>query len=198
MKRLSFALALIALSAALFAQAQTPSPDQAQTPSPDQAKAPGAPQQMAPQATLVTLNGTLTFIDDRPAIKTDTDTVYLEMPNFFKYAYFDGIKAGVAVKATGMLVTPPAFNQKPQDPKDGKAAAAAPATAQKPLSVLIAKEVTIGNKTYIIASDARDMVRAPEGAPRDGEPRAGGDQGQAQAGDQKGRGFGGFDFGPRP
>lgn len=167
MKRLSFVLVLVALAVALSAQAQpkgqTPGPDQRKDGDKDYAR-PIA----RPQAILVTLVGNLTFVDDRPAIKTGSDTALLEMPNFFKYAYFDGIKAGAAVKVTGRLITPPAFDNRPQADKageDAKATTEAPANALKALPILISKEVTIGEKTYIIVSGARESDRAPQGGP---------------------------------
>jgi hypothetical protein len=173
MKRLSFMLVLVALAVALSAQAQpkdqAPGPDQRKDGEKDYAR-PVA----RPQAVLVTLVGNLTFVDDRPAIKAGADTVLLEMPNFFKYAYFDGIKAGATVKVTGRLITPPASDNRPQADKageDAKAAAEAPVNTPKALPVLIAKEVTIGEKTYIIVSDAREMDRPPQGGPRDGDER---------------------------
>jgi hypothetical protein len=173
MKRFSFGLVLMALAVAISAQApakdQAPGPDQRKDGDKDYAR-PIA----RPQAVLVTLNGSLTFVDDRPAIKTGADTAFLVMPNFFKYAYFEGIKAGAAIKATGMLITPPAFDDKPMADKagqDAKAAAEAPANAPKALPVLIAKEVTIGEKTYIIVGEEREMNRPHQGGPREGDER---------------------------
>jgi hypothetical protein len=173
MKRLSFGFILIALAAALSAQAQArdqaPGSDQRKDGDKDYAR-----QIARPQAVLVTLVGNLTFVDDRPAIKTGDDTVLLEMPNFFKYAYFEGLKAGAAVKASGMLITPRAFSDKPQTDKGGqdvKAATEAPGNAPKALPVLIAKEVTIGEKTYIIVNEAREPDRAPQCVPREGAER---------------------------
>jgi hypothetical protein len=127
MRKATLAIALVAMALALSAQGQ---------------------KQSMPAmgiAAMTSLSGTLVFVDDRPSIKTDSGTVFLEMPDFFKYAYLDGIKAGAAVKATGMLVTPGA-------PQSGQA-------------ILVAKEVAIGAKTYIVVAGDPNSNRGPTMAP---------------------------------
>jgi hypothetical protein len=119
----------------------------------------GQPQSMSAMgiAALTSTSGTLVFVDDRPAIKADSGTVFLEMPDFFKYAYLDGIKAGATVKATGMLVSPGA-------PR-AMASAGSDKAPQSGQAVLVAKEVTIGAKTYIIVAGGPNPNRGPAGAP---------------------------------
>ena len=48
-----------------------------------------------------TLDGTLTFVDQVPAIKTKDATYIIRMPGFFRTAYLDGIKEGAALKLEG-------------------------------------------------------------------------------------------------
>lgn len=148
MKKLVFALALAACVAAL--SAQTPGPGAQQD------KRPNSPPPAA-QASKVTLSGVLAFVDERPAIKTDSATVLLEMPDFFKYAYFDGIKAGAAIKVTGALMAaPPALDDKGQSPSVGKPdAKTAAASAPLQLAAIDAQEVTIGASTYVIVAGPR-------------------------------------------
>jgi hypothetical protein len=150
MKKLVFALLLAVCATALFAQ--TPGPGSQQD------KMPNMPPEAAPM-NKVTVSGVLTFVDERPAIKTDTATVLLEMPDFFKYAYTDGIKAGAAIKVVGVLMTPPPAplgkNQAAAAGQPDPKTAAANASVQ--LAVINAQEVAIGSMTYVIvAGDARD------------------------------------------
>lgn len=152
MRKSLFALALIALSAALFAQAPAASKD-----------GPAGPAPQAAKAAQATLTGVLTFVDDRPAIKTDSGTIFLAMPDFYKYAYTDGIKAGSSVKATGLLIGQ-------GDAKDGGQ------------PTLVAKELSVGSKTYIVVGGAPSA--GPEGrGPGGPMPGPGGPQGD-QAADQ--------------
>lgn len=55
--------------------------------------------QAAPQAK--SLEGKLLFVDKYPALQTKDATYMLEMPQFFFYAYTDGIKEGATVKVDG-------------------------------------------------------------------------------------------------
>jgi hypothetical protein len=147
MKKLVFALALAACAAALSAQALGPGSQQDKMPNMLPQGSPSA----APM-NRVTVSGILTFVDDRPAIKTDTATVLLEMPDFFEYAYTDGIKAGATIKVVGALMTPPPA---PADKVQASAAGqpdtkAAAANASVPLAVIDAQEVMIGSRTYVI------------------------------------------------
>jgi len=48
-----------------------------------------------------TLEGTLAFIDGYPAIRTKDSTSLIGFPDFYYYAYTDGIKAGDKVKLEG-------------------------------------------------------------------------------------------------
>ncbi len=48
-----------------------------------------------------TLEGTLVFVDQVPAIKTKDATYIIRMPGFFRTAYIDGIKEGAAMKLEG-------------------------------------------------------------------------------------------------
>jgi hypothetical protein len=148
-------LATAAAVASAQAIAQAPANGGAQPPA--QGTLPQPPAQAA-------LSGSLVFVDDRPAIKTDSATVLLSMPRFFEYAYRDGFKAGAAIKAQGFLAQPQS---------DDKAA----------LGTLLVQELTIGNKTYIIVGGPGDG----KGAPRDGA--AGPDQGSQP--DPQGAGAGG-------
>ncbi len=100
----------------------------------------GAPAEFAPPRT-TTLNGFLAFANEKPVIRTDGRDVFLAMPEFYKYAYFAGFKAGIAVKATGFIIV--------QQEKDDKAAQ----------STLFAKEVVIGETTYIIVGSGPNDVR---------------------------------------
>lgn len=57
----------------------------------------------APQtaAQTKTLDGTLTFINNWPAIKAKDATYIIHMPGFFRTAYLDGIKDGATLKLEG-------------------------------------------------------------------------------------------------
>jgi hypothetical protein len=148
MRKASIILVLIALAAAVAAQGQAPAPQKD--------GAPGAPP-AASQPIEETLSGVLAFADDNPAIKTDSGTVLLSMPQFYKYAYEEGFKAGMAVKAKGFLLSPQSKADKSAQP------------------VLLAEEVTIGSKTYIIVGGGHEgpggaqpqPPKAPEGENRD-------------------------------
>jgi hypothetical protein len=87
--------------------------------------APYAQQQEAPKT--VTIEGKLVFIDSYPAVQTKDKTYILRMPRFYYYAYTDGIKEGVQVKAEGYEL--PAFPGQ-----------------EKPF--FAATKATIGAKTY--------------------------------------------------
>jgi hypothetical protein len=80
-------------------------------------------------APLVIETGVLVFVDHKPAIKTSSGTSFLMMPEFYKHAFFEGFKADMTVKATGYLVAAPNKSSHP---------------------TLVAREVVMGNKTYII------------------------------------------------
>jgi hypothetical protein len=166
MKKFTLAFVIAALAAALSAQAPASQKD----------GGPGMPPQ-AGKAVETTISGVLVFVDDKPAIKTDAGTVFLAMPDFYKYAYTDGIKAGVTVKATGMLIAQPA-GPAPDgavaapDAKGAKAASSDAKGAKAGESVIIAKEVSIGAKTYIIVGgqgpfgrqgDDRGPMAEPQG-----------------------------------
>lgn len=131
MKKLTLVIVLAVAAAALFAQG-----------------APGA----AAKPALTSVSGTLAFVDERPAIKTDSGTVYLVMPDFYKYAYLDGIKAGAAIKATGMVISDE--------------------------STMIAKEVSVGSKTYIIVGEGPRGERGGAAEPGQGREPGQGDQGR--------------------
>jgi hypothetical protein len=173
------ALVLAAAASSIFAEGQAPA-SQADG---SRAGAPNAAQ--AAKAEQVTLNGVLAFVDDKPAIKTESATVLLAMPDFFRYAYFDGFKAGVAVKARGLLVTPPERNADPSIP------------------TLIAEEVTIGSKTYVFPRAAQNGPGPDLGASNPGPsndkgkglsaPSASGSSGKGIGGDMGGPGDMGWD-----
>lgn len=57
----------------------------------------------APQtpAQTKTLDGTLTFVNQVPAIKTKDATYIFRMPGFYRTAYLDGIKEGATLKLEG-------------------------------------------------------------------------------------------------
>ena len=52
-------------------------------------------------AKTITLDGTLTFVNQAPAIKTKDATYIIRMPGFFRTAYIDGIKDGAVMKLEG-------------------------------------------------------------------------------------------------
>jgi hypothetical protein len=141
------------VAAIAFAQSQAPEQGQAQAAQAagqgvQQPPAPLAPPPAPPlPASKTTVLGVLAFVDSQPAIKTDGATVLLLMPRFYMYAYQKGYKAGVAIKATGMLASSP-----------DKAAPAA----------IVAEEVAIGSDTYIVVPADRPP------APRLGPPSFGG------------------------
>ena len=136
MRKIALLLIPLALSATVALNAQAPA---------------GTSPEARPVET--SLSGVLAFVDDKPAIKTDSGTLLLMFPDFFKYAYFEGYKAGVAIKAKGLLIAPPA---PPQD--------AALQTASPPSPKFIAKELTISAKTYIIVDGPPRP--SPKGHPR--------------------------------
>jgi hypothetical protein len=79
-----------------------------------------------------TLTGTLFFDNDRPGVKTSNGSVMLHMPDFFRYAYFEGIHPDSVVKVRGLV-------------RQSKVAGEH--------SIIHAREVSIGKKTYhIVAS----------------------------------------------
>jgi hypothetical protein len=121
-------LAIIMASLAVMAAPQ------GQSPATQKGQALGAPP-AGTQAVETTVTGILAFVGDAPAVKTDGGTVLLSMPDFFKYAYAQGFKAGISVKATGFL-------------SQGQQRADTSAKAGQ--SMIIAKEVVIGNTTFII------------------------------------------------
>jgi len=63
----------------------------------------GGPGYGAPlaNAQTKTLDGTLTFVNKVPAIKTKDATYIIRMPGFFRTAYLDGIKEGATMKLEG-------------------------------------------------------------------------------------------------
>jgi hypothetical protein len=127
----------------------------AQAPAPMKGDVPCGPPHAPPVVT--SLTGVLAFVDDKPAIKADSGTMLLIFPDFFRYAYFEGYKAGVAIKAKGILIAPPI---PPQD----TASQSIPAVPSK----FIAKELTIGAKTYIIVDGPpRHGMKGRGGPPKD-------------------------------
>jgi hypothetical protein len=139
MKRFGFLLLLALVGTLSFAQALPSQP------------APAAPR-------TVTVNGTLSFVGDRPALTVDGKTLILVMPRFYYYAYTDGIKAGAAVKAVGVEIDQPIG---PEPGRQGAAgqpapggnsgqASAAPAAKPADEALFIARELTVNGKTYVI------------------------------------------------
>lgn len=53
-----------------------------------------------------TLEGKLGFIDDNPVLETKDATYLLGFPNFYYYAYTDGIKKGATLKVDGYSFAP--------------------------------------------------------------------------------------------
>jgi hypothetical protein len=155
MKRAALAIMLGTAALALSAQA---------APAGKQAKG-QAPQGQALEAPKsATLSGVLAFSGEDPAVKTEADTVVLDMPKFYYYAYSDGLKAGMAVKVKGYLMK----------------AGGGDAEVE---SRLIVTEMTINGKTYVVpALPGRGGQRAGKmGGPGGGEgmpepPRSGGAQ----------------------
>jgi len=103
----------------------------------------------------VALSGVLAFVGDEPAIKTESGTVLIEMPRFYYYAYIDGLKAGMAVKATGLLIQAPAGDKSAQ-------------------SRLAATELSINGKTYVIVRAGAEAFGPGRGAPDRDDRGAGG------------------------
>ena len=60
-----------------------------------------------------TLEGKLGFIDDNPVLVTKDDTYVLGFPNFYFYAYTDGIKKGTTLKVEGYLFASSSSGDKP-------------------------------------------------------------------------------------
>ena len=154
MRRLKLVLILAALAAALAAQGQAPA-----QPKGGENGAPGLPPAFRPIET--TVSGALAFVGDSPAIKAEGGTVLLSMPNFYKYAYTEALKAGMTVKATGFLLEPQAAADKGD--KSAKA-------AQASQSVLIAKEVVIGDRTFIIVGGGPEGGGCGPQSPRGDQP----------------------------
>lgn len=127
MKRAAFAIMLCAAAIALGAQS-------ASTSKPAKGQGQGQQGQQGQALAAVkssTLSGVLAFSGEDPAIKTDADTVVLDMPKFYYYAYTDGLKAGMAVKVKGYLT---------------KAAGGDADTESR----LLVTEMTINGKTYVV------------------------------------------------
>ena len=63
----------------------------------------GGPGSAAPfaNAQVKTLEGTLTFVNQVPALKTKDATYIIRMPGFYRTAYIDGIKEGATMKLEG-------------------------------------------------------------------------------------------------
>ena len=63
----------------------------------------GGPGSASPfaNAKTITLDGTLTFVNQVPALKTKDATYIIRMPGFFRTAYIDGIKEGATMKLEG-------------------------------------------------------------------------------------------------
>jgi hypothetical protein len=74
-----------------------------------------------------TLLGTLFFEGDHPGVKTANGSVLLHMPDFFRYAYFEGIKPEAQVKVRGLVRQ---------------------SIVKGEHSVIHAREVSIGSKTF--------------------------------------------------
>lgn len=147
MKKSNLAILMTLVASSVFAQAPgTPAPGT-------------QPKGDRPTARIeVTVTGTLVFVDDRPAIKAaDGKTVFLEMPRFYYYAYTEGFKAGIPVKARGVLLSAPEGSGNPAQ------------------DVLAAGEVTIGGKTYVIVGGPQGMGRGPDSRPPMGPLPSGSD-----------------------
>jgi hypothetical protein len=134
MKRFAFSALICTAALALSAQSAPQS-------RPVQGQAPEAPKE-------VSLSGVLAFSGEDPAVKTDAETVVLDMPKFYYYAYSDGLKAGMAVKVKGRLMKAPNGDSGSQ-PR------------------LTVTEMSINGKTYVIPAgpDARAQGRGARGAP---------------------------------
>jgi len=152
MKRNSLVILLALFASSVFSQPSGIS-TAGQPPKTDRPAAP------AIQAVL-SVSGSLAFVDDRPAIKTtDGKTLFLEMPRFYYYAYTEGFKAGTQVKARGILISAPEGSLEPGQ------------------NILVAEEVVIGGKTYIIVAgpQVRPNFRPPMGPPPSGSGPSGED-----------------------
>ena len=75
-----------------------------------------------------TLSGTLFFDGETPCVKTPRGMVVFHMPDFFRFAYFEGIRPDVQVKVRGQVRHPGAEGGHP---------------------VMHANEVTVGTKTFL-------------------------------------------------
>jgi hypothetical protein len=60
-----------------------------------------------------TLEGKLGFIDADPVLETKDATYILGFPNFYFYAYTDGIKQGTTLKVEGYSFAPASSGDKP-------------------------------------------------------------------------------------
>lgn len=60
-----------------------------------------------------TLEGKLGFIDDNPVLETKDATYLLGFPNFYYYAYTDGITKGANLKVSGYSFAPASSADKP-------------------------------------------------------------------------------------
>jgi hypothetical protein len=90
------------------------------------------PRQQSKKATIA---GVLVFVGEKPAIKTESATVILSMPRFYEYAYAEDYKAGIAIQAKGELRTAPDKSSQ---------------------ATLIADEVAIGSKIYVIVAGGQE------------------------------------------
>ncbi len=78
-----------------------------------------------------TLSGSLFFDGVHPGVKTATESFMLHMPDFFRYAYFEGIKQDTQVKVRGLV-------------RESR--------VKGEHSVIHARELSIGNKTFHVVS----------------------------------------------
>jgi hypothetical protein len=138
MKRFAFSALICSAALALSAQSAPQSVPQTR---PAQGQALEAPKEAS-------LSGVLAFSGEDPAVKTDAETVLLDMPKFYYYAYADGLKAGMAVKVKGRLMKTPSGDSGSQ-PR------------------LAVSEMTINGKTYVVPAgpDSRAPGRGAPGAP---------------------------------
>jgi len=102
----------------------------------------------------VVLTGTLTFVDQRPALKSSQGTVALHMPDFFRYAYFEGFKADSEIQARGRL----------RHSRDWEG-----------WDALDVEDIVIGGKTYIV------VAGCPHCGHHSSEPHGDGHRDPAQA-----------------
>ena len=87
-----------------------------------------------------TLVGSLFFEGGRHGVRTSSGAVLLHMPDFSRYAYFEGIKPEAQVKVCGHV----------QHSK-----------VKGEHSVMHAREVTVGTKTFHGYSDASNLLVHP-------------------------------------